>query len=540
MNDEKQRLERLIALQRDHKLSPSEQEELDELLLRNPDARYRFIDHLFLEQDLREELESYSSIGEQERPRKGLFIFRPSFISSLAAIIAVVFTINYFAIPRFPTDATENKWRIVDHPSIKDSVAIVKRSSNAEWTNLNSDSSHRQKMGNVIYAGALELEKGFVQLDLYNGVSIVVEGPAKLEIESPDLIRLQQGKIRANVPPPARGFRIIANEFNVVDLGTEFAVSVDEHGKGELHVIDGEVEMSSGLINPSSSRIMTTGNGAILYEDGSHTPISANERLFADTNSILTENGARYTKWRQHFEQLSANPDTIAIYDFQNLLGNHVPNKAVHGPADSDGVVVGCLPGQGRWNKNAALEFNTASDRVRVSIDGEYNQLTMSTWVYVDSLSLVSLPFIQSESDQAKHLIWDLRSRPDQNGMTSFFAETTKQGKDREARARYYSSGPHLDSDHIGQWVHFAVTFNTETSEVVHYFNGQVIDRNSIENPRSVGIGIADIGNWPYRDWAVGTIWEVRHLIGKIDEFIVSRRAFEPDEIANIYELGRP
>ena len=32
MNDEKQRLERLIALQRDHKLSPSEQEELDELL----------------------------------------------------------------------------------------------------------------------------------------------------------------------------------------------------------------------------------------------------------------------------------------------------------------------------------------------------------------------------------------------------------------------------------------------------------------------------------------------------------------------------
>jgi len=124
--------------------------------------------------------------------------------------------------------------------------------------------------------------------------------------------------------------------------------------------------------------------------------------------------------------------------------------------------------------------------------------------------------------------------------MTSFFAETTKQGKDREARARYYSSGPHLDSDHIGQWVHFAVTFNTETSEVVHYFNGQVIDRNSIENPRSVGIGIADIGNWPYRDWAVGTIWEVRHLIGKIDEFIVSRRAFEPDEIANIYELGRP
>ena len=50
------------------------------------------------------------------------------------------------------------------------------------------------------------------------------------------------GKVTANVPPRAIGFRIDTPDMEVIDLGTEFALRVDPAGESRLHVLEGEVE----------------------------------------------------------------------------------------------------------------------------------------------------------------------------------------------------------------------------------------------------------------------------------------------------------
>lgn len=59
-----------------------------------------------------------------------------------------------------------------------------------------------------------------VQLELFSGVSLVVEGDATFTVISPMEVAVARGKVRARVPEPAHGFRIRTDEGEVEDLGT--------------------------------------------------------------------------------------------------------------------------------------------------------------------------------------------------------------------------------------------------------------------------------------------------------------------------------
>ena len=63
----------------------------------------------------------------------------------------------------------------------------------------------------------------FVSIKTVPG-SVVVEGPAKLDVESDWSVRVLEGRLRANVPPAARGFIVKAADSEIVDLGTGVAV----------------------------------------------------------------------------------------------------------------------------------------------------------------------------------------------------------------------------------------------------------------------------------------------------------------------------
>jgi hypothetical protein len=54
---------------------------------------------------------------------------------------------------------------------------------------------------------------------------------------------IPEQRIRAFVPEPAQGFVIETPDYQAVDLGTEFAMSVGSDGRSEVHVVDGEVRL---------------------------------------------------------------------------------------------------------------------------------------------------------------------------------------------------------------------------------------------------------------------------------------------------------
>jgi hypothetical protein len=97
-----------------------------------------------------------------------------------------------------------------------------------------------------------------------------------------------------------------------------------------------------------------------------------------------------------------------------------------------------------------------------------------------------------------------------------------------------------LSQDDIGKWVHLAVVYDSDRKSVDHYVDGEILASKEIEIHQPVSIGVADLGNWPYKEWAKGTRFETRNIEGTMDEFIAFSRALSRSEIRQIYESGRP
>jgi len=529
VKEDTQRIDELVGKFRSSELSDAGQSELDALLQRNPDARRRFVGHLILESDLHEDAAGLLSAP----PQVSVLRRFPRMIPfGLAAAVVLGVGVWLFQL-NFSPEAGRTR-------SGEPSVAVVRRAVDSGPGADRQANTSSLYGGQVLYPGPIEVTDGLVQLDLYNGVSLVLEGPAGIDIVSPDLVILNSGNVRANVPPPARGFRLIAGEHELIDLGTEFGVSLAPDGEGELHVIDGEVEVHSKKNPEREAKLMRTGSAMSLKRDGSTVEIAADGARFSGGSAVAKRETERFAEWRKEMEQLAADPDTVLLFDFQTREDNRLRNLVSESGHGIEGVVVGCQTGEGRWTGKSSLKFGYPSDRVRVEIPGRFEQLTMASWVKADSIELLSLPLIQSEGKQERSLFWVLHHGHRDKPMAPHFAETTDPADEKGDRRNYLSAAKVLSGEQTGRWMHFAITVDNAAGQITHYVNGRVADRHEIESSRPLGIGLADIGNWPSRDWAKGTKWEVRHLIGDMDEFLISRRAFSGTEIQQLYRAGRP
>jgi hypothetical protein len=92
---------------------------------------------------------------------------------------------------------------------------------------------------------SLAIAAGFVELQLKQGVTLVIEGPARWSIDGENNATLNRGKLVAKVPRQAIGFTLATPTAKIVDLGTEFGVCVGEADRTDLYVISGEVEATS-------------------------------------------------------------------------------------------------------------------------------------------------------------------------------------------------------------------------------------------------------------------------------------------------------
>lgn len=107
---------------------------------------------------------------------------------------------------------------------------------------------HQQTLlneGFLINAGKFSLSQGYAEITLNNGVMLLLEAPIELSIKNVEHISLLNGNLVARVPEQAIGFKIDTPSSEIVDLGTEFGVSVDIKGKSQVHVLTGEVKVRS-------------------------------------------------------------------------------------------------------------------------------------------------------------------------------------------------------------------------------------------------------------------------------------------------------
>ena len=88
----------------------------------------------------------------------------------------------------------------------------------------------------------LKLERGLAEIRFQCGARVVLEGPASLELLSGKQRPVAARQADRPGPEAGVGFEVLSPQGKVIDLGTEFGVSVSDDGATEVYVFEGKVE----------------------------------------------------------------------------------------------------------------------------------------------------------------------------------------------------------------------------------------------------------------------------------------------------------
>ncbi|MFO1486708.1 MAG: LamG-like jellyroll fold domain-containing protein [Verrucomicrobiaceae bacterium] len=400
-------------------------------------------------------------------------------------------------------------WLQSDEEDTTASVAVLTRGVNLEWE------SAAIAPGTPLSPGLLKLKSGIAQIEFYQGARVLIEGPAELQLISSGEATCTRGKLSANVPPQAKGFRINTPKGTIVDLGTEFGLDVSD-ASVEVHVFKGEVELHKAA---ESMKSLKEGQAMAFAAESQMLP--ANLSNFAslsdlDSRTALSDR-TQLERWRIASDKLNADPALKLHFDFQD--DDTARSLRNHTSLGEDGSIVGAAWTTGRWPGKGALEFRNISDRVRLSAPAEVKALTMAMWVRINGLDRYFNSLFMSESWGERRVHWQIV---------------------RDGRIRLgIAGGPgqrHQDCDtevfftpeRFGRWTHLAVTFDPQAKEVRHYANGTLLAKIPLKDTSPLKPGIAELGNWNDRRT---TGVAIRHLSGTMDEFALWDRVLSEAEI---------
>lgn len=85
-------------------------------------------------------------------------------------------------------------------------------------------------------------------IEFATGARVVLEAPAEFVPQSAGRSLLTRGRLVAHVPARATGFTVATPMVEVIDLGTEFGVQVDDARSTDVHVLRGEVEVKRVVV----------------------------------------------------------------------------------------------------------------------------------------------------------------------------------------------------------------------------------------------------------------------------------------------------
>lgn len=515
--------------------------ELQAALRESPERRSDLVRLANVDSALRDfgEVESVASemvaFPETEMKSGRVDPFHPWAIAATLAFLAAIGWILFG-----PEPAAESGY--AEMPERKsEPVAILTGQSGAIWEKGSSGSPVE---GSSLGAGRLVLEQGLAQIEFFGGASVSLSAPAEIELLSPDSAVLHRGKIKAEVPPAARGFEIRTADVLLHDLGTSFGLVVGEEGGADLMVFDGEVRATS----ESSEPVLLLGGESAFFEKGEAMKESAvAPDAFPDISDVFAGAGTRdenrLAAWTEASLELRRDPRLIVYYDFQNLTveSRRLRNRATStdhaaSPSELDGGIVGARVTEGRWPGKTALDFRREGDRVRFDIPGEFDQLTLAAWVRIDALDRHLNSLFLTDYYDPREIHWQVSRLG-----ALHFACSPKGVEDLEKHNRRFYSDVFWDPGKSGRWFFLATTVEGGDGKTTHYIDGEPVGFSGgthMEKPLPrMRIGEADLGNWSDPIWPERSM---RALNGRIDEFALFSVALTAAEIRTLFENGKP
>lgn len=303
MSDEHRSLEVLIQEMLDGALDDDQRADLLERVKSDEAARKLYLDQVATHTALQAVLADClpQKVGAPETlngETQSTFVLksrRPAVVaiaSMAATIVLLVCGIVYLSIwsPYPPTTQS------VDSSH----VAVVTQSVGAY------DGDVAIPCGRQVMSGELNLDRGLVRLDFVSGASVVIDGPAKIEVVDKMRVVLLNGVITATIPESAIGFVVDTGTARVVDLGTSFGVSFGDDGTTDVCVFEGEVTVRRKGSAASQPALVREGE-AVRASESSPTVDSADYEVAAFENAWPVNSGVLQTTGSVRF--VSPGPD---------------------------------------------------------------------------------------------------------------------------------------------------------------------------------------------------------------------------------------
>ncbi len=191
-------------------------------------------------------------------------------------------------------------------------VATLLTSHAAQWSNgdipIKTD----------LLTGNYNLIQGLAEIEFSSGATILLQGPAIINLESTNGAYLKQGKLLANIPARAHGFTINTSSSTFVDFGTQFGLHINQDGSSECHVFQGQVGIQTIASQPTAYNYIETGQAKKVSSDG--TTITDIQL----TTSYLSQEIPHYFKFNKlmtsHTATNCTNPLLNIHFDNKNSL----------------------------------------------------------------------------------------------------------------------------------------------------------------------------------------------------------------------------
>jgi len=460
-------------------------------------------------------------------------------VAGLAAVVAMIFSILQWVNDRAARTIDSTPRVILAPPAI----ASLSRVVEAAW----ADGEPERVEGAELPKSWLRLAVGTVQIDLFSGARLFLEGPAQLELRSPNEAFLLSGKVACELNDSTRGFRLLTPGLTVVNQGNSFGVKVTESGEQEVHALEGQVTI--GRTGESGVSQILAKQARRLDETGfSETPFRPEEfPAFERVRERETAEAARLLlAWRAAADVMDDDPSVRLHFNFEEqtpldaTLKNRVRGNGNHGQ------IIGASWSQGRWPGKGALEFRGRGQRVLLRLPGMSAPLTLLAWVRVDALPQPTAALLATDEPprgdvdnlpplaSVTHAVrWDLKATG-QLGLS--LSQGTVSG---QPQWNTLPTPALLTPERFGQWLCLATVLDAERGEVTHFINGVAAARHKLPPTTPLALAHLALGNANVTD-AEARAGLNYGFFGAVDELIVAARPFSAAELRRYYEVGKP
>lgn len=192
-------------------------------------------------------------------------------------------------VPREPNTSPEQvaATNVPDHSTFdlnsrkeQDPAIKVSYSSSAVKWRASTDLPNASSL--VEANSSLQLDSGEVELTYPCGSKLLLIGPAEFEVRKTGG-KLIRGGLVASVTEAGHGFTIDLPNGKVVDLGTEFGVTVDDFGVSGVSVFKGKVEAFPLKDGRSTEKIELNKGDGLQWDNSAVVSLKADLRKFASS-----------------------------------------------------------------------------------------------------------------------------------------------------------------------------------------------------------------------------------------------------------------